>query len=330
MRSHTLQDPTPKDLHVLQVLLASPQPITVNAIAQQTHLTPTQVIDGLSQLEQWGAHLHRDPHLGVQLIETGIALWQPMLAYALGLSESHIRIYQATSSTQDRARELVQPIEMIRKNQRLLQAITVSDVQSAGRGRMGRQWVAPAGSSLLMSLVFANQADHLDMARTIAASAVAVLDAIEQTTQQQLDLKWPNDVVTAQGDKLAGILVESTGSHLVIGLGINVNEPSPPPPLGAWLSTLTGRRICRLALLISVIQSLEKHLSNLSAQAVQTRWRERCRMIDEPVQLLSQGKELAGHVLDIDLDAGLIVRTHTGQVVHLSSQTTSILHWGSE
>ena len=141
---------------------------------------------------------------------------------ALGTPHLHLR---ATSSTSDRARRLAQagaPHGTL---------VTASE-QSAGRGRQGRSWAAPAGSSLLMSVVLRNPPDLLPLAAGVAVARVCGGGA---------RIKWPNDVL--QGDrKVAGILAEGRPQEgwAVLGIGMNValDVADLPPELHATAATL--------------------------------------------------------------------------------------------
>jgi len=119
-----------------------------------------------------------------------------------------------TGSTNERARELAfagAPHG----------ALVTASEQSAGRGRQGRRWSAPAGSSLLMSLVLREVAPLLPL-----MAAVAVCDVAGPRAR----IKWPNDIVvdapsaSAGLAKLAGILVEGRPQEgwAVLGIGLNV------------------------------------------------------------------------------------------------------------
>jgi BirA family transcriptional regulator, biotin operon repressor / biotin---[acetyl-CoA-carboxylase] ligase len=128
----------------------------------------------------------------------------------LGRPRIHLR---RTDSTNERARELAAqgaPHGTL---------VTASE-QTAGRGRQGRRWSAPAGSSLLMSLVLHSPPRLLPLASALAVGDVAGPEAL---------IKWPNDVVVRQGEdgalgKLAGILVEGRpqAGWAVLGIGLNV------------------------------------------------------------------------------------------------------------
>jgi BirA family biotin operon repressor/biotin-[acetyl-CoA-carboxylase] ligase len=112
-------------------------------------------------------------------------------------------------------------------------AVALAELQTRGRGRRERQWVAPAGTALLMSMLF-----RPDARARVTASAefagttplrvgMAVARAIRSVTGIDVVLKWPNDVLSSDGEKIAGILCESSiaGSRLaytVVGVGMNV------------------------------------------------------------------------------------------------------------
>ncbi len=127
---------------------------------------------------------------------------------ALGQPRVHLR---STDSTNDRARTLAiagAPHGTL---------ITAS-VQTAGRGRQGRRWTAPAGSSLLMSLVLRTPPALLPLIAAVAVCDVAGDDA---------RIKWPNDIVIARAEglaKLAGILAEGRPQQgwAILGIGLNV------------------------------------------------------------------------------------------------------------
>jgi hypothetical protein len=124
--------------------------------------------------------------------------------------------------------------------------VASADVQTAGRGRMGRTWVAPPGAALLASAGFRPAWIELDRAWRIAASvSLAMADAAEDVAglpDRTILLKWPNDLVVvdpsaADGTllKLGGVLGEATGMgtsdpRMVVGIGVDAGRPLPTPP----------------------------------------------------------------------------------------------------
>jgi BirA family biotin operon repressor/biotin-[acetyl-CoA-carboxylase] ligase len=138
--------------------------------------------------------------------------------------------------------------------------VAVADEQTAGRGRLGRAWVAPAGSALLVSVLLR---PALPVERThlvTLAAGLAALDAIDSLTSVRAGLKWPNDVVV-DDRKLAGILAEADGSGaVVVGMGCNVQ----PAALSAELRDVaTAVAVDRARLLVEWLRAYDTRLAAL-------------------------------------------------------------------
>ncbi len=140
-------------------------------------------------------------------------------------------------------------------------AVAATDHQTGGKGRHGRQWVAPPGTSVLASVMLHPPADrHLPELSLVAALAAA--EAIEGATGLTAQIKWPNDVMLNRR-KVAGILCELSDGAVVCGIGINVSQTRDELPLDAptepgSLRTLTGQAADRAALLGSLLFRLER------------------------------------------------------------------------
>jgi BirA family biotin operon repressor/biotin-[acetyl-CoA-carboxylase] ligase len=136
-------------------------------------------------------------------------------------------------------------------------AIAVADHQSAGRGRLGRSWEAPAGTALLCSILLKPPPER-DPRELSLVAGVAVADALELTIGLSVQIKWPNDVMLRRR-KVAGILAELRDGAVVVGMGINVNQTREQLPEGAGsLRTLTGREYDREELLAQLLRDLEQ------------------------------------------------------------------------
>jgi BirA family biotin operon repressor/biotin-[acetyl-CoA-carboxylase] ligase len=140
-------------------------------------------------------------------------------------------------------------------------AVAATDHQTGGKGRHGRQWVAPAGTSVLASVMLHPPPErHLPELSLVAALAAA--EAIEGATGLSAQIKWPNDVMLNRR-KVAGILCELADGVVVCGIGVNVNQTREELPLEAptepgSLRTLTGTTHDRAALLGSLLFRLER------------------------------------------------------------------------
>src|SRR5271165_6997672 len=116
--------------------------------------------------------------------------------------------------------------------------VATADHQTAGRGRLGRSWVAPPGANLLLSVLLRPPLDPADRHLAGTALALAAVETVGVLVgadggPRSVGVKWPNDLVAADGRKVAGVLAEgdlSSGTPglpapVVVGIGINVNWP---------------------------------------------------------------------------------------------------------
>lgn len=134
-------------------------------------------------------------------------------------------------------------------------AIVVADHQTAGRGRLGRGWEAPAGTAILCSLLLRPPPERRAPELSLVAG-VGVADALEAAVGLSVQLKWPNDVMLRRR-KVAGCLAEVRDGAVVLGIGVNVNQTQADLPAGAGsLRTLTGREWDREPLLRSLLDRL--------------------------------------------------------------------------
>jgi BirA family biotin operon repressor/biotin-[acetyl-CoA-carboxylase] ligase len=140
-------------------------------------------------------------------------------------------------------------------------AAAATDHQTGGKGRHGRQWAAPAGTSVLVSVMLHPPAER-HLPELSLAAALATAEAIEGATGLTVQVKWPNDVMLNRR-KVAGILCELTDGVVVCGIGINVNQTRDELPLDSptepgSLRTLTGVSYDRAVLLGSLLFRLER------------------------------------------------------------------------
>jgi len=228
---------------------------------------------------------------------------------ALGSPRLHLR---RTSSTNQRARELAgagAPHGTL---------VTAGE-QTAGRGRQGRTWVAPAGRALLMSLVLHHPRRLLPLAAGVAVAELAGSQAM---------VKWPNDVLV-DGRKVAGILVEGRPQEgwAVLGIGLNVAVATEdfPPDLRATAGTLGLEPEALEPTLERLLDQLGQWLQ-ADDGAVLEAVRDRDALSGRQVSWAGG----TGRAEGIDGDGGLVVITETGRValdageVHLAGGAPSV------
>lgn len=204
--------------------------------------------------------------------------------------------------------------------------VVVADFQTGGRGRLGRTWTAPPGSSLLVSVLLrpALRAEHLH--RTTIATALAVVDALEAVAGLAPALKWPNDVLV-EGRKLAGVLAEAdlgAGSEVravVVGVGVNVDWPRLPDELAATATACNlaaGREVDRAALLSAFLTDLDARL-DAPPQVLLADYRAHLATLGARVRVDREREAIAGVAVDVDDTGALLVETGPGSVVAISA-----------
>jgi BirA family biotin operon repressor/biotin-[acetyl-CoA-carboxylase] ligase len=141
-------------------------------------------------------------------------------------------------------------------------ATVAADLQTHGRGRLGRTWEAPAGRALLFSVLLHPTPPMVLWPELSLVAGEAVATALESETSVAAELSHPNDVLVA-GRKLAGILPEATTGRVVLGIGVNINQtaeelPAETPKPPTSLRVETGREWPRAPLLAAILLELER------------------------------------------------------------------------
>jgi BirA family biotin operon repressor/biotin-[acetyl-CoA-carboxylase] ligase len=139
--------------------------------------------------------------------------------------------------------------------------VVAAGEQTEGRGRLGRQWLAPARTSLLCSVQLRPAVPGKRLPELTGVAARAVAEAVEALTGLRTELKFPNDVLLG-GRKVAGVLAEAREGRVVLGVGINVNvsESQLPQEVDRPATSLlveTGRELDRAELLAELLERLE-------------------------------------------------------------------------
>jgi BirA family biotin operon repressor/biotin-[acetyl-CoA-carboxylase] ligase len=233
----------------------------------------------------------------------------------LGVFAHRILWYPEVGSTNDIASALAERNE----DEGL---VVIADRQTAGRGRLGRSWASPAGAGIYVSVVLRPPSTSVPLL-TIAAG-VAIADGIASATGLSTHLKWPNDVQVA-GRKLAGILAEGAISHVVLGIGINVQPAAYPADISARATSIEselGRPVDRGLVLAECLAALASRYRELIAgngRVVVDAWRRRAAaLLGRRVEWESAGDRHTGLAENIDDDGAMIV-TGAGGTLKITS-----------
>lgn len=215
--------------------------------------------------------------------------------------------------------------------------VIVAEHQRAGRGRLGRAWIAEPGSSLLLSVLLRPEVAAERLHVVTMAAGVSLAEAVSEVAGIEAALKWPNDVLV-DDRKLAGMLVEADVAGdgvvraVVLGVGINVNWNGVPDELAGIATACSlevGREVSRADLLVAFLRGLDGRLRHLDTVA--SEYRKRLGTIGRRVRVDLAAGPLEGRAVDIDhvgrllveVDSGCIVDIAAGDVVHLRATPTA-------
>ncbi len=213
--------------------------------------------------------------------------------------------------------------------------VLLAERQTAGRGRLGRNFQSPAGKGLWLSLLLRPQCPPERLPQVTALTAVAVRRAILAACGLETGIKWPNDLVW-QGRKLCGILTEletgGDGLALVIGIGLNVSqqpEDFPPElrPTAVSLTQALGREIPREPLAAALLRRLDAMYRDLLSGDLAS-WRQdyraACVTLGREVRVLRPEGERRAFARDVDAAFGLTVDYPGGTGETLRSGEVSV------
>jgi BirA family biotin operon repressor/biotin-[acetyl-CoA-carboxylase] ligase len=205
--------------------------------------------------------------------------------------------------------------------------VVLADQQSSGRGRQGRSWLSQAGQNLTFSLLLRPECAVTALPPLTLLAGVAVARVFQTLAGRGVvpRLKWPNDVlcdVEGQPRKLVGILTEMATQrdevkHVVVGIGINVNQTVFDPAVASIASSLqllSGRPLDRAELLAAVLVELESlytHTLRNGAGAFLPAWRTFAQL-PRPCVVDRPGGAITGTATDVDEDGALLITNAEG------------------
>jgi len=202
----------------------------------------------------------------------------------------------------------------------------VAREQTAGRGRLQRQWLSPKDAGLYFSILLRPQLQQSDWPLLTLAAAVAAHDALRDASGLQADIKWPNDLLVNE-KKIGGILAETvetpSGRAVVVGIGINLTRQSFPGTLtleATSVETVTGRVDQLENLLAALIAALGKHYAMLNEPGGRAgmleAWDERSSYAEgKVVRVVEEGGDIfVGTTRGLEPDGALRVETSDAKI----------------
>jgi len=215
--------------------------------------------------------------------------------------------------------------------------VIIADEQTAGRGRLGRQWVSTKGKGIWMSIMLKPDILPADAPKLTIAAAYAVSKALWSCCQLDARIKWPNDIVTG-GKKLCGILTEMSAEadeikNVIVGIGINANLEYED--FGTEISSIAtsirlekGSAVSRKALVAAVLNELEEVYEDFvregSIESLLAGYKSKSAVLGKEIRVISKKEEIIGLAIDISEEGHLVVQLGDGTIKEIMSGEVSV------
>lgn len=300
------------------------QPFSFDWLAGELKTDDESVRQAVAHASAWGYELEVRQNERVQFVAPPDSLTATEIQYDLRtkwLGKS-VLAYRSVKSTNDIAAEMA--------NAGMAEGtVIVAEQQTAGRGRLGRSWYSPIGNGIYVSVIFRPAFEPEHAPGMAIMTVLALLDAVINCSPSDFRLKaarikWPNDLLIGE-KKVAGILTELSTedkqiSHVVVGIGINVNEtdddfPEDIADIATSLRRELDRKVNRVALLQAFLRNLEKQYETYLIHRLEkdhNKIRQYSSLIGRDIILQAGRSRIEGHVNDIDAEGRLVLKTASG------------------
>lgn len=288
-------------------------------LSQTLGVSRTMVWKIIKNLREEGYIIESSSRKGYQLLENKDYLSQAELELILKKQEwiSKGYFFESIDSTNTYGKKLA--LETLEAP-----LLIVANEQTAGRGRLGRQWYSKSGDGLWMSLILRPNISPQESFTTTLIAAVAVAKAIRNLYGLEAGIKWPNDIIVNR-QKICGILSEmsiewQTVNYIVVGIGINANHDSFPEDIQHIATSLklqTGALIERHRLLNEILEQFGYYFKAFTDDVIYeeliNQYRQYSVTIGHRVRVIGK-EEKVGQALDINKAGELRVQFDDGTV----------------
>ncbi|MDF1579371.1 MAG: biotin--[acetyl-CoA-carboxylase] ligase [Desulfuromonadales bacterium] len=285
-------------------------------LSRELGVTRAAIWKQVERLRQRGYQIEAVSSKGYQLLETPDLFVADELAADLGNTRigRQLVCFEDTDSTNVQARRLAE-------DGCADGTVVIADRQTAGRGRLGRGWVSPAGVNFYGSIVLRPPIPAVEASQLTFLSAVATREAIAACGALLPTMKWPNDILLL-GRKVAGLLNELDAetervNFVILGIGVNLNMTADQFPADLRYPATsvlleTGTPVLRLTFARRLLQRLDhwyQHYLQDGFEPVLRAWEEGCDLVGSEVEVDCRGILRRGTVTGLDSDGALLLRT---------------------
>jgi BirA family biotin operon repressor/biotin-[acetyl-CoA-carboxylase] ligase len=298
-------------------------------LADMLEVSRTAVWKAINSLKVEGYSIESTPNKGYSLAESSDVLSAEGIRLYLNeeFKNIPITVHKTIGSTNTEAKILA--VQNAQHGTTI-----VSEEQTKGRGRFGRDFFSPSDSGIYMSIILKPELNIENSVLITSATAVVVCNAIEKFTSVSPKIKWVNDIFI-DNKKVCGILTEAVTNFesgmmdcVVVGIGINVKTKNEDFPMElqnkAGSIFIDDDSFIRNQLTAEIINNVLKISKKLEDKDFMPAYKQRSMILGEHILYKKDNNWHEGYASDIDDYGGLIVFTADGQKITLNSGEVSI------
>ena len=315
---------------ILRLLKENDTYISGQQLCEQFQVSRTAIWKVIDQLKKEGYQIEAVRNKGYRLIESPDVMSKAEIDSLVDTkwAGKNVIYYDETDSTNNRAKEAG-------NNKETHGTLFVADMQMAGKGRRGRVWKSPSGSSIYMTILLYPDIPPVKAPQLTLIMAIAVAEGIREVTGLETKIKWPNDIVV-NGKKICGILTEmgTNGvkiNYVLIGVGINVNLKEFPEEMQDKATSLILEgsheydRNQVIALVMKYFEiNYEKFIRTCDFTYLLDDYHRILANLNQPVRVIDGDRSFEGICRGIDEKGELLVERQNKEVVKVSAGEVSV------
>lgn len=305
--------------------------VSGQALSEKLEVSRTSIWKYVNQLKEDGYEIESISRKGHRLINSPDILTFEEIDEYLDTKYigKEIRYFDTLESTNDLAKEVA-------KESNSEGIVIITEEQTKGKGRLGRNWTSPKKKGIWMSLIIKPKIDPIEASKITQITAASIYNALSEMGIETL-IKWPNDIIL-NCKKVCGILTEMSSemmqiNYMVVGIGINANLDDVDIPVGikekaTSLKIETGEKINRKELIGKILNNFEYFYDyfindNDISEPIKI-CTEKSILIGKKVRVIERGKELEREAIGLTKEGELIVKDEKGEETTLISGEVSV------
>ncbi|MDY3767458.1 MAG: biotin--[acetyl-CoA-carboxylase] ligase [Lachnospiraceae bacterium] len=315
---------------ILNALLGKEDYVSGQELCTKFGVSRTAIWKVMNQLKEDGYEIEAVSHKGYRIVSYPDKITEAEVASRLKTAWAGrtIEFLEHVDSTNSHAKKIAE-------SGAASGTLVITEDQYGGRGRRGRSWVNPPGTSIAMTLIVRPDLAPNKASMMTLVMGIAVAKACRKVTGVETKIKWPNDVI-ADGKKICGILTEMSADpdmihYVVIGTGINVNICTFSEEIqnvATSLQILTGKKWHRADLIGSCMEEFEacyeKFMQTEDLSLLLEEYHSLLVNKDEKVSVLDPNGAYTGTALGIDKNGELIVKKDSGETTLVYAGEVSV------